>query len=217
MINELQKQNELRAARDRDRREKAQNTLKKYSPEERGAMRNNITNALGKSGNDMKPAMEKMQGAKDAMGRNKNKNAALQMKQAANLAKNATPWGMLSLLGEFKLFADWMYGLALFAAIFKDLLDLIEATGVLYVVVIVATFCVSIFIAMMMILGSSSNGGHGRKQQKMIRSYLILLGGTTVEIVFGLNFLPVETLTVLIIYALLLSDRKQNKQSETYA
>ena len=180
MINELQKQNELRAARDRDKKEKARATLKK--------------NNTGKNKGQAKQAIN----------------------DAKNLAKNATPWGMLSLLGEFKLFSDWMYGLALFAAMFKDILDLIEATGVLYVVVIVATFCVSIFIAMMMLLGSASTG-HGRKQQKMIRSYLILLGGTTVEIVFGLNFLPVETLTVLIIYALLLSDRKQNKQSKAYA
>jgi len=176
MIDELQKQNELRATRDRDRREKARTTLKK--------------NNTGKNKGQAKNTIN----------------------DAKNLAKNATPWGILSLLGEFKLFSDWMYGLALFAAVFKDILDLIEATGVLYIVVIVATFCVSIFIAMMMILGSVSSG-HGRKQHKIIRSWLILLGGTTAEIIFGVNFLRIETLTVLIIYALLLSDRKQNKQT----
>jgi hypothetical protein len=121
------------------------------------------------------------------------------------------PWGIISLLGEFSPFSDWMYGLALMAAILKDLLDFVEVTGILYAAIIVITLCCSIFIAMMMLLGGFNNNTGGRAQQKIIRSWLILLGGTTVEMLFGINFLPVETLTVMIIYALMLSARKQTK------
>jgi hypothetical protein len=143
-------------------------------------------------------------------GKNKKQTARL-VGEAAVLAKNATPWGVLSLLGEFNIFSDWMYGAALFAAIFKDLLDIIEITGIGYAIVVVATFCAGIFIAMMMLLGSFSNEA-GRKQQKIIRSWLILGGGTIMELIPGIDFVPIETLTVIIIYALLLSHRKQFKE-----
>lgn len=133
--------------------------------------------------------------------------------EAKNLIKNATPWGMFSLFFQMKPFSDWMYGLALLAAILKDLLDFSEATGILYGLVIVLTFLTSIFIAMMMLLGSFENGA-GRTQQKMIRSWLVLLGGTTVEMLFGINFLPIETLTVVIIYIMMLSARKQAKEDQ---
>jgi len=172
MVVDLEKYRELKEARERDKRKKARETLKKYNT-------------------------------------GKNKGQAKQaIKDAENLAKSATPWGMLSLFFQMKPFSDWMYGLALFAAVLKDLVDLIEATGIGYIVVVIATLCCSIFIAMMMLLGNFSNGA-GRRQQKIIRSWLILLGGTTIELLFGINFLPVETLTVLIVYALLLAARKQ--------
>lgn len=144
----------------------------------------------------------------------KNKNLSKDtIKSAKNLIKSATPWGIFSLMSQGSIFSDWMYGLALFAAVFKDLFDLIEVTGIGYIIVIITTFCCSIFIAFMMILGSFSNG-FGRMQQKVIRSWLVLLGGTTAELLFGVNFLPIETLTVLIIYAMLLSDRKQSKEKD---
>jgi hypothetical protein len=109
--------------------------------------------------------------------------------------------------------ADWMYGLAFMAAILKDLLDISQATGILYILVLVTTLCCSIFIAMMMILGSFTHSGTGRVQRKIIRSWLVLLSGTTAELLFGVNFLPIETLTVLIIYVLMLMERKQAQLS----
>ena len=146
-------------------------------------------------------------------GKNKGR-AGEAIRNARNLARNATPWGMTSLLFQIKPLSDWMYGLALIAAIFKDILDITEATGIMYAVVIVATLLCSIFIAMMMILGGFSNGAEGgRVQQKMIRSWLILLGGTVAEMLFGINFLPIETFTVAIVYVLLLSARKQSKRT----
>ncbi len=126
------------------------------------------------------------------------------------LAKSVSPVGFIGLLMKINLASDWMYGLALIAAMFKDLLDLFEVTGVWYAIVILMTFLTSIFIALMMILGNSFNGGGGRKSQKMIKSWLVLLAGTGMEMVFGLDVLPIETLSVLIIYTLLLAHRNNN-------
>ena len=142
---------------------------------------------------------------------NTGKNKGLARKtidDAKNLAKSTTPWGLLSLLTQASPFCDWMYGLALFAAIFKDIMDLIEASGIGYILVVILTFCASIFIGLMMLLGSFSTG-QGRTQHKILKNYLILIGGTAAELLFGLNILPIETITVLIIYGLVLSERKQ--------
>lgn len=132
------------------------------------------------------------------------------IRDAKNLLKNATPLGLFSLIFQMKPFSDWMYGIALLAAVSKDILDIISATGIGYILVLITTLCVSILIAFMMLLGSFSSG-YGRSQQKIIRSWLILGGGTTIELIFGVNFLPIETTTVVIIYALMLSARKQAK------
>lgn len=143
----------------------------------------------------------------------KNKGQAKKtINEAKNLVKSAaTPWGVLSLIMQASPFKDWMYGLALFVAIFKDVLDLIEATGIGYVVVVVSTFCASIFIGLMMYLGNSSSG-RSRAQNKVLKSYLVLIGGTAIELIFGIDILPIETLTVLIIYGMALAARKQAKK-----
>lgn len=135
------------------------------------------------------------------------KNIQSEAKKVSKAMESLTPWGAFSVLSQISFFSDWMYGLALFAAILKDLLDMIEATGIGYFIVIVFTLLCSIFIALMMILGSFTNGT-GRFQQKIIRSWLILIAGTTAELLFGVNVLPIETLTVMLVYLLMLSDRK---------
>ena len=144
----------------------------------------------------------------------KNKGQVKKMaEEVKGLAENASPVGFISLLMQANLASDWMYGLALMVAVLKDILDFFEFTGVLYFFVIVITLLASIFIALMMILGNAVNKTGGRKSQKMIKSWLILLSGTTIELIFGLDILPIETLTVLIIYALLLSHRKMTKKN----
>jgi hypothetical protein len=174
---DYQRQQNLRAARDADERQKARQTLKKYS-----------------TGNKAGQAQQAIKTAKD-------------------LAKNATPWGVFSLLSGASIFSDWMYGAALFAAIIKDILDLLDLTGIGYIVVFIATICCSGFIAMMMLLGSMTNGS-GRAQQKIIRSWLVLLGGTTIELIFGIDILPIETITVLIVYFMLLAARKAAQEQQ---
>jgi|GEM_PF-1802060 len=168
---------------------------------------------------NQKKSQEKAQRTlkKYSTGKKKQKAKKNMVKNIGSLAKNASsPLGFFSLIAQASLLSDWMYGLALIAAILKDLLDLLEVTGILYLIIIVATFLCSIFIAMMIILGSYSNGNGlrgGRMQQKMIRSWIVLLGGTAIEMTFGINFLPIETLTVLIIYALALSARVNAKKA----
>ncbi|HPN96374.1 MAG TPA: hypothetical protein PLK35_01270 [Candidatus Moranbacteria bacterium] len=141
-------------------------------------------------------------------------NASKTIKEAEELIKSTTPWGILGLIRQVRL-SDWMYILALMAAILKDILDPLSLTGVLYVVLIIITFCVSIFIGLMMLLGSISSG-YGRFQQKIIKSYLILFGATVVELLPGVSLIPIETVSVLIIWGMLLASRKQNERMREY-
>lgn len=161
---------------------------------------------------------DKKQEARETLKKNntgKNKGQAAQtIKSAKNMINNATPWGLFSIMRQGNILSDWPYALALIAAILKDILDLAEVTGVGYALVIVFTFLCSIFIAMMMMLGGSSGA---RRQQKIIRSWLILLSGTTAELIFGIDLLPIETLTVCIIYFLMLVDRKEAAEEKSLA
>lgn len=149
----------------------------------------------------------------------KNKGVAKDtIKDAKNLAKSITPWGALALMMQISI-GDWMYFLALLAAILKDVLDIIEFAGFTYIIIIIVTICASIFIGMMMLLGSMTAGQvnttrYGRSQQKIIRSWLMLMSGTTMEMIFGVNILPIETITVLIIWGFVLSARKEAAEEE---
>ncbi len=142
----------------------------------------------------------------------KNSSTQKTIKESKEVIKNiSNPVSFFSLFFQMSIFTDWMYGVALLAAVLKDILDLLEVTGIWYIIVIVLTFCVSIFIALMMLLGNSVNGV-GKGQRKMIKSWLVLLAGTSAELIFGIDLLPIETLTVIIIYLMLLSARKTQQQ-----
>lgn len=187
MLFNYQKQQELKEKQiqaEKEKRRKARETIKKYNTE-------------------------------------KNKGQAKNtVKFAGDAAKMLATGGFFSLLFEMRI-SDWMYWAALTAAIFKDTIDLITAliAGVpvigapLAILGTIITICVSIFIAMMMLLGSFSTG-YGRIQQKIIRSYLVLLFGTAAEMLIGVGFLPIETITVIIIYAMALLARKQAKKAK---
>lgn len=139
----------------------------------------------------------------------KSKKIKSQIGQFRQIAKTASPVGFFSLMLQIKPMKDWTYGLALFAAIFKDIVDLIEGTIVLYAVVVVVGFCVSIFIGLMMLLANSME--EKKHNRKMTKRWITLFLGTAAEILIGVNFIPMETLTVLLIYAMTLQDRKEAK------
>ena len=83
---------------------------------------------------------------------------------------------------------------ALMVAILKDLLDLV-LIGSLPGIGTIVTFTFSLLIFFLLMLSGSS------KSYSTSKKGMILLGGTLTEgILFGLNFLPIETLTVLAIY-----------------
>lgn len=104
-----------------------------------------------------------------------------------------------------------IYGMALVLAFFKDLLD-IAVIGALPVVGTIITWCISISIALVLLFDGVS-GSRRRMARGLTKKMLILIAGTMVEgFLFGLNFFPFEMLTVGIIYAMTLLDRKKEKR-----
>lgn len=139
--------------------------------------------------------------------------------EGKTLLKSATPWGFFSLMGEFNFISDWAYGLALGAAILKDLLDL-TFVGSLPGIGTVITLCTSIFIGFMMILGNILHVEHDRTiiqsylLKKFIVRWIVLLATTIFEMLFGLNFIPIQTAGVFIIYSFALAARKNRRDAE---
>lgn len=137
---------------------------------------------------------------------------------AKNIAEVATPMGAFSLLGQINFIGDMPYVAALGAAMFKDLLDL-TFLGSLPGVGTVLTICCSIFIGMMLYL-SEVDGKTKKKARRIVKiiksrtgkKIAIIIGGTILESVLGINFFPVESAIVIVIYALTLLDRKNAQQ-----
>lgn len=142
---------------------------------------------------------------------NQVKNGYNSLKKRMNVAKET--------LDTFKQvkFLDFVYLIALVAAILKDILDLIQATGIGFFIVIVFTFIFSIFIFFMILLGGILDTDSKIKFRGAMKKYLTLLFGTMAEMLFGLNFLPIETMTVIAIYIIVLKERKRARESEKQA
>lgn len=115
--------------------------------------------------------------------------------------------------------------IALMMAILKDLLDF-AGIGSLPAIGYVVTICVSSVIGIMVFIAGSGNKKRN-KAKSLIKKLVTLGGGTIVEsLLFGLNFLPIETLTVIVLYrivkkekaaeARLLAEEKR-AQTEAYA
>lgn len=109
-------------------------------------------------------------------------------------------------------FKEGPYIVAAGGAILKDLLDL-GFIGSLPGVGTVITICISILIGFMLILA----GGYRKKDAatQMIKKFLVLIVGTLTEFLFGLNFVPMETITVGVIYWMAKKEFKQaQKEAE---
>jgi hypothetical protein len=63
----------------------------------------------------------------------------------------------------------------------------------------------SIFIGMMILL--SGNSGKNKKSKTVFKKILMLGGGTLIEFIPGIDFFPVESATVLMLYVSVLSER----------
>ena len=143
--------------------------------------------------------------------RSASKNSSV--KDTSNLAKDIsamkTPMGALSLTKQINLLADAPYVAAIGAALLKDILDEVMI-GSLPGLGTVLTICCSIFIGMMMLLVSGT--GKRKNASSAMKKIATLVGGTIVEIIPGINFIPIETATVIFIYFMVLSERKNSSR-----
>lgn len=89
-----------------------------------------------------------------------------------------------------------LYGGLAMIALLKDLLDL-ALVGSLPGIGTVVTACFGFLIWMLMTLFDRSGG---KSNNKTARSLVLLFASLVEAIGFGLNFLPIETLTVLALY-----------------
>ncbi|EKE25140.1 MAG: hypothetical protein ACD_5C00274G0001 [uncultured bacterium] len=138
-----------------------------------------------------------------------NKNEAEKAKDLVQDAVNmATPTGIVSLLKHIDFLGDIPYVAAMGAAILKDGSDLV-LIGSLPGIGTVISICASIFIFMMMLLVGA---GEKRKMAMgILKKGMIIFAGTLLEFIPGLNFVPIETLTIFVVYCMTLSERKHSQ------
>jgi hypothetical protein len=104
---------------------------------------------------------------------------------------------------------------AIMMAVLKDISDF-PGMGSIPVIGTVLTLMASItIIAGMLVSGSYKSGRKNKSNVKRaIKRWGTLAGGTLTELLFGVNFLPVETLTALITFGLMLLERAELKKEE---
>lgn len=136
--------------------------------------------------------------------KNSAKNAKKNIKDAVNV---------LSLMAYFNPFMDWLFGIALALAILKDILDF-TGIGSLPGIGTVITLAVSFTIAGIMFLTGSASKIKISKQGK---KFIVLIGGTFIELIFGIDFVPIETFMVIYIFYLTLRSRRESAQENKQA
>jgi len=124
--------------------------------------------------------------------------------QAKNLAKSASPMGALKLASQIQV-SDVLFVIPVSAAVLKDVSDVI-LIGSLPGLGTVVSICCSITIGLFTIV---LGGGGAKKSAKgSTKIILFLIGGTLVEMVPGVDFVPVETVTAVLVYILVLQQRR---------
>lgn len=104
-----------------------------------------------------------------------------------------------------------LYSFVLMIALLKDLLDLV-LLGSLPGIGTVVTMCFTFFIWLLLFVFDRSGGRHN---SKMFRGVTLLLVGLVEGLGFGLNFIPIETLTVILLYQMARKAyKKQKKEAE---
>ncbi len=130
----------------------------------------------------------------------------LNKKNAVNTVKNiasaASLWKYVDVIGDLPFVA------ALGGALTKDLLDIVDSETVI-LPMLFSALC-SIFIFMMLLLAGSS--GKKKGASKFIQKGLAILGGGIADSIPGLDFLPIETISVLAVYYMTLVERKDAAQ-----
>lgn len=148
------------------------------------------------------------------------KNSLANAKKKAKAVANA-----VALTTYINPFMDWLFGIALAAAILKDIFDLVNTALIaafgsgLVLIVVFSSICSFVIAAVIFLTGSSENAktAKGLAQGmagKMLKKLATLAGATVVEMVPGVGLLPIESLTVLIIFWMTLKDRQKAAQAE---
>lgn len=83
-------------------------------------------------------------------------------------------------------------------ALFKDLLDLV-GIGSLPAIGTVITFCLTFLIWILFLLFDKSGGG-SKANRAMVRGLILIFIGMVEGLFFGLNLLPIETATIIVLY-----------------
>jgi len=104
---------------------------------------------------------------------------------------------------------DYIFvGMAFAVALLKDISDF-PGIGSLPLIGTAVTLMATIFIGAAMYLA----GAKGQRKSKMFfQRALAYISGTGAEFIFGLDFLPIETLMVGYLYYLLLKERAESKK-----
>lgn len=118
-----------------------------------------------------------------------------------------------SLISKINLLSDWTYVASFLVALLKDLLDFI-GIGSLPVIGTAVTACVSIFIVMMMLVGNFIQKDRGIVETLLLKRVVVVFVGFLLEIILGLNFIPWQTLSVVVIYLYALAARKMVTDAE---
>lgn len=147
------------------------------------------------------------------------KNSARQAKKTAKEALNVA-----SVMAQFNPLMDWLFAIAFIAALLKDILDivntvLIAAGGIGAVLIFIFTLMASAVIGFIMILTGSSGKTKMAKTiaKRITKRIAILAGATLVELIPGVDLLPIESLVVVVIFWMTLDERKLNAEKEREA
>ena len=102
---------------------------------------------------------------------------------------------------------DWLYIVALFLALFKDLLHL-SVLGSLPAIGTVVTFIISISIGFILLATGALSKSHQLYKNFMFRIFLLGVGTLVEAFLFGLNLIPIQTITLILIYINVIFERK---------
>jgi hypothetical protein len=117
----------------------------------------------------------------------------------------------MGLMKSFDPLLDWMFGIALTLAMLKDVLDFV-GFGSFPAIGTAVTLCISFTIGLIMFITGSR--GISKAARGMIKRFAVLAAGTGTELFFGLNFFPVETAVVIVVFYMTLRDRAIDREKE---
>jgi len=165
----------------------------------------------GENGGEEVNHVERLSNARRA-GTNK-RGTISEVKNAMQAAKKlagakAIVSDLKSMTKEINLLLDMPFVAAVGAALLKDILDLVTAITVI-LPWIFSLLC-GIFIFMMLLLAGASGKRNGA--QRILNKLLMTLGGSIADGIPGLDFFPIETFTVAIIYVMTLKERVEDRK-----